>query len=230
MRAYGRIRLTRIGEALVNGAMREDGTRWGHESAVGEVRDCNKLNKGSRRLDHKGWFMDHFQEDTVLGVVVTVRIPRRRAKSEGLEADGSGFTRIRYVPGYRTSYDGFCMARTTMDDLMDAGYAADTLAECGATECRDASVKDMVAQELSAIKEQIAELRGKVSRLIQALRSTIAAAKALMNGEPCAASDDAPVMVSAAREVVNKHLSEIGRLRERHAKLADNNDLILEKF
>lgn len=229
VRRYGRIRLVRIGEAYANGKPHSDGCSWQGEQGHLEVTPCNKISQLSRRLDHNGWYMDEIQEDKVIGVITKVRVPRRRARAEGITADGDeGFSRVRFVPGYRTNLDGLCLARKVHDDEMDAGYTADTLAEHYASDCREAWVKGEAESRVEELKTQISELREKVSRLIRALKNTIAAAKALHNDAPCSASEDAPIMVSAVREIITNHLTEIGALRERVTKLVAEPYTILE--
>lgn len=136
---------TRVGYPGTCGAPCDDGCRWGSMGDL-SITDANEARPRTRRLEHGGWFMDSFQEDKVIGVVVKIRIPRRRSRSEGIVRGEDHVSRVRYSAGMRSTMDGFCMTRRGLhEDEIDAAYEADSAAERYAEDCRDAEETEVEA-------------------------------------------------------------------------------------
>lgn len=107
-------------------------------------------------LQHTGWYLDEFQEETARGVVY--RLPHGR-----------------FVAGYDFSYDGDPGATldfsATYDDAGEAARVADSLAE-------NAAEREREYQEVSNARFRFGELAEDISRARRAALALIAEIKA----------------------------------------------------
>lgn len=95
-------------------------------------------------VDHTGWFIDHFQDQTVCGVVY--QLPASR-KGES-----------RYLPGVSDAYNDDCAVidfHSVTDDLTDAIRWADSMAEHYAEAEREYQEKQAREDRAEEIAEEI---------------------------------------------------------------------------
>lgn len=121
-----------------------------------------------RCLDNHGWFTDSFQDGVIYACAVEVRIPRRRAKREGVEHSDScydGFTRVRWMEATAHSdWDQILISRRSSDlhdTLRECIRSADSVAERSAEEDREADQQDQADQQIQMRRDEIVEIRRK---------------------------------------------------------------------
>lgn len=151
-------------------------SKWPEKTTY--MRSCHNGDKEAMRiLEHQGWFTDSFQNGTVYACAIEVRIPRRRAKREGVEHDdrgqGDGYTRIRWVAATEHSdWDQIRIDRNNLHDtLRDAILEADSVAERYAEVCREADAKDQAEQRIADLKQEIEDSQADIARYKAELES-----------------------------------------------------------
>jgi hypothetical protein len=107
------------------------------------------------RLRHTGWFVDSFQSDTTHGIVVNL--------SHG-----------RWLAGYSDPWndDCYCVELYVYGDAQDAAFAAESMAERFAEDCREADEKFQAEQDIEDARERIGSLREQVVALVQSIRKS----------------------------------------------------------
>jgi hypothetical protein len=150
-----------------------DGWRWIEHATdgmrrVGKVHEIRSDGNYGRPyfdraiVDHNGWFTDNYQDETVCGEVY--QLPAR---------DGAPL----YVPAIedKSGSDGaLCDFHSTTDDLLQAIYRADRMAERYAESEREYQAKDAAEQRIETIDERIAEIHTQRRALIRELRENCA--------------------------------------------------------
>jgi hypothetical protein len=133
-----------------------------------ESRTADKV--APRAVDHNGWYTNSCQDETVCGIVVTVRIPRNRAKAERIPAtDGDGFARVRFLEGIREPWGSDVVSRKSSDlhdDECAAARGADREAEIWAEEERDDDAKFQAETQIGEAKAEIKSARVEISEIL----------------------------------------------------------------
>lgn len=163
-------RLSRMGK-IPEGSRIESGRMAGwygrHEETEGATPSHEEA---PRAVDHKGWFLDSFEEDTACGLVVRVRIPRRRARDERIEADEEGtFSRVRFMEGVRSTWGTDYVSRKSRDlhdTPRDCAVSADEEARAYAEESREADAKYHAEEETKTLRDQIKEDRREIAEIV----------------------------------------------------------------
>lgn len=135
------------------------------------MRSCRKGDKEAMRiLNHQGWYTDSFMDGVIYACAVEVRVPRRRAKREGVEHDdrgqGEGCTRVRWVAATEHSdWDQICIDRNNLHDtLRDAILEADSVAKRSAEIDREADAKDQAEQRIVDLQQEIEDSQADIAR------------------------------------------------------------------
>jgi len=112
----------------------------------------------SRRVDHKGWYTDSFQDGTLSGHVL--QLPGKDRKP-------------RYIPGTAHSdWDGVTIyPLDTYDNAMDAACAADQYAERQAKSEREYNAKDQAEQQTKDLRDRIGEIRAEMRSLVREMKA-----------------------------------------------------------
>ena len=162
-------------------------------------------------LDHTGWYTDSFQDGCQYAAAVKVRVPRRRAKLENVMEGRYGlwnesFTRVRWVEAIAHTYwDCISIDRCTLHDTLgDAIRAADCVAGREAEDARDEDAKYQAEQQIQAKREEIAQARATLKRVLGA-RKRLAMA--------------VPEVCEDLASYVSDQLQEIRKARKRIALL-----------
>ena len=164
-----------------------------------------------KHLDHHGWYTDNFQDGMQYAAAVKVRVPRRRAKFENVMEGRYGhwsesMTRVRWVEAIaHTDWDCISIDRCTMHDTLgDAIRAADSVAERVAEIEREADAKDQAEKQIHEKREEIAQARATLKRVLGA-RKRLAMA--------------VPEVCEDLASYVSSQLQEICKARKRIALL-----------
>lgn len=162
-----------IGEIITEGPC--EGYRacenWPDGMEVHDTR-ASGSRRSERLLDHTGWYTDNFQDGMQYAAAVKVRVPRRRARAEHPLTNyrDESMTRVRWVEAIaHTDWDSISIDRCTLHDtLSDAIRAADSVAERVAEDARDEDAKDQAEQQIHEKREEIAQARATLKRVLGA--------------------------------------------------------------
>jgi bacterioferritin (cytochrome b1) len=201
-----------IGEIITEGPCK--GYRaceaWPADMEVHDTR-ASGSRRSERLLDHTGWYTDHFQDGMQYAAAVKVRVPRRRAKFENVMEGRYGLwsesmTRVRWVEAIaHTDWDCISIDRRTLHDTLgDAIRAADSVAERVAEIEREADAKDQAERQIQEKREEIAQARATLKRVLGA-RKRLAMA--------------VPEVCEDLASYVSDQLQEIRKARKRIALL-----------
>lgn len=141
-----------------------DGTA--HTSNVGtlSLRFVGLAGKILPRLDHTGWYIDRFQDETISGVVY--RLPSGRGFLAGYtdpwnsEKDGSGPCNLEFE---------------THATETEAARRADRLAELRAEFLREDSLREEAKVRAEDLTQRVADIREEIRELIRGIRESILA-------------------------------------------------------
>lgn len=169
---------------------------------VGTADEVAKAEGSWHLIEHTGWYMDEFQDETCRGVVY--RLPARKGES-------------LFVPGFTTSYndDGATLDfRLIFDDALDCARYADELARVYAKREREYQAAASARSRFDELTDDIADLRTIIATCseLRKWRRMNAAAVA-----------DSPVC-TLLRENVRDWLDTIAEHRKARADLADDFD------
>ena len=150
--------------------------RWPDSLIVEEAR--SKTSKRCEHiLDHNGWFTDSFQDGMIYACAVQVRVPRRRAKVEGVEHADScyeGHTRVRWMEATaHTEWDQILISRRSSDlheTLKECIRSADRVAEMAAEEAREEDMKDQAEQQINEKREEVEESKSLIRECITEIK------------------------------------------------------------
>lgn len=166
--------------------------------------------EATRCLDNFGWYTDSFQDGCIYACAVEVRIPRRRAKREGVEHDDScydGFTRVRWMEATaHTDWDQILISRRSSDlhdTLKECIRSADRVAEMSAEDDREEDAKFQAEQQIEEKREEVKSVRAQLLEALAARRE--------------ASAPDA--LCRVLRSWVAERLAEIRKARKRIALL-----------
>ena len=130
-----------------------------------------------RCLDNCGWYTDSFQDGVVYACAVEVRIPRRKARREGVEHTDScydGCTRVRWMEATAHSDWGqILISRRSSDlhdNLRDCIRSADRVAERSAEEDREADQQDQADQQIQMHRDEVDKSKSFLRDLITEIR------------------------------------------------------------
>lgn len=166
----------------------EDGLRF-----VGKVHEIGA--KGYRRHDpdlrqminHTGWFINSFQEETVCGLVY--QLPARNGESVYVPA----------VSDYCGSDGAILDFHSTTSDLADAIRRADGMAEAYAEREREYQAKEDTKIRIEEIEEEIKTERSDLLTLVRELRANCAKFAGM----------------SAVRSAIREHIKRVRRTCEK---------------
>lgn len=120
-------------------------------------------------INHTGWFLDEFQDETCWGVVVQLPAGKDR--------------KARFVPGYQLSHDGEDSAvldfHSMTEDLARAVRNADSMAQTLSEQEREYHRIERIRSEIYDLTQRRVTLRDRVRRRIRqwrAFRKAVAAA------------------------------------------------------
>jgi hypothetical protein len=137
---------------------------------VGNAHDICKSHDDvpSRLVDHKGWYIDSFQQETICGQVY--QLPARDGKPQ-------------YVPAFsdKCGEGSVIDFHNITDNLSDAVRWSDTMAEHAAESAREYELKDRAEQRIAEITDELKEARNELHALIHELKQTVISA----NGSVC---------------------------------------------
>lgn len=167
---------------------------------VGDGEEISR-QEHSRAVDNHGWYMDSFQDDVAVPVVV--QIPARNREPQ-------------YIPGIRfTGQDGYIvypLARDRETDKLEAARAADHYAEQYAEEAREDNAKYQAEQDIEDLKEQIEDAKTKIIALFTEFR------KARKLG----VASEFPTLCATIRQQIRSERHSIDKARKRIDTLTDN--------
>ena len=122
-------------------------------------RNSGYADEVNRNINDRGWFADHWLDETIRGVVL--QLPAQKKEPQYIPAivwsDSNGVT-VWPKDCYTTAEE---CART-----------ADSYAETAAEESREYRAKEQAGQDIETLKEEISESRETLHTLIQDLRKS----------------------------------------------------------
>ena len=207
-------RLSRIGEPSGAFTISEGRNKgWVSSHEVDGSRTSHEV--APRAVQHTGWFVDSSEDETACGIVVTVRIPRRRARLDKVAADENGtFTRVRFVEGIRDTSGNDIVSRLSRDlhdDERDAAVSADSEAKYHAEECREYDAEYQAEMEIEEARGEIKAARVEVLAILHE-RKTINQTN-LFHETPF--RGEVPAVCRAIRSQVSALLARVAELRAR---------------
>lgn len=135
-----------------------DGLRW-VENASDGLRVTGAAHEVARdhyrRIDHRGWYCDDYQDTLAVGYVL--QLPARRGVPQYVAAIADPYN----GDAYRVDFT------ETHDDAGDAALAADGLAERYAEAEREYQRKSDAEQRIEEIADEIAENRADVLAILR---------------------------------------------------------------
>lgn len=178
-----------------------------------------------RSVQHAGWYVNSFEDETVRGLVLQVRIPRKRAKSEKVESESNysregTFTRVRYLEGCTSNSDFEYFSRSSSDlhdNARDCAVGADSAAESLAEELKEWDAKYQAEQQIEEAKAGIKTDREEVKEILSE-RRTINQANLFQEvpfrGEVSAVCRALRSQVSALLKRIEKNRARIEKLQD----------------
>lgn len=147
--------------------------RWIENTDRAGLRFVGHADELDKSIQHNGWYIDSFQDDTYRGAIW--QLPGRNRQNVYVvgyvDPNNPGaalidFDAIYGEPSWRDRYDD--------DDLRDAARAADRMAELFAEAEREFQLKDAAERRAEELREEAAELRRGLCEEIQTVRKKIA--------------------------------------------------------
>ena len=130
-----------------------------------------------RCLDNCGWYTDSFQDGVVYACAVEVRIPRRKARREGVEHTDScydGCTRVRWMEATAHSDWGQILISRRSSDLHDTLKecirSADRVAEMVAEEAREEDQRYQAELQIEQARHEVKEAKASTHDLISEIK------------------------------------------------------------
>lgn len=163
---------------------------------VGTVQEIAK--REGYRIDHNGWFIDSFQDETTCGTVY--QLPAKDGKPQ-------------YVPANSDPHNSDCAVldfHSITDDLHDAVRWADSMAESYAEKEREFQAKQNAESRIEEIQEEIRELYSDFRNVCREYRAN----KSILAGMPSISGLIAQEWSDTKRK--------IQKLRATRAKIEDN--------
>ena len=171
-------------------------------NALGTLRItyCDEASSNDWRshINHKGWFTDPYQEETIRGVIVQL-------------------SHNRYFPAYESSNDKAGLRvdwSDRHDDMRDAAYAADSLAEKHAEEEREYQTAWQAGSLFASLGEEITQKRQSILELCAEHRK----ARSMLGASELTA------ICATIKASVSRALREIARARAKREKLRSGDD------
>lgn len=190
-----------------------------HEAWPDGMNYMEAKRSGDKKLyvavDNHGWYTDSFQDGVIYACAVQVRIPRRRAKREGVEHSDScydGFTRVRWMEATAHSgWDQILIGRRSSDlhdTLKECIRSADRVAEMAAEEAREEDKAYQAEQQIEQARHEVKEMKASIHDLISEIK--------LQRMNPGATG---LTTAEALRDALCRGLAEIRKDRKRIALL-----------
>ena len=176
------------------------GVRWVENASLGlrlvGFADVIARDVGSRSIQHTGWFIDDFQEETCRGVVY--QLPSRG--------------KTLYAYGYADSMnEGAALLCFDLEtDKLDAAKAADRFAEIFAESAREYNEAWQAGRRADDIADEIKAARTEALALGEEMRAAKAANVA------------APTICATLRSTIKSLYRDIQRARKERAELIEN--------
>lgn len=114
---------------------------------------CDEVEGIGRRIDHKGWFCDDFQDQTIRGIVF--RLPRGRGFLAGWSMGGHMASTLDY---------------NVIEDEVDAARRANDMAERAAEDEREYQTKENARMQADELRDTIRSLRTERRSLIREMK------------------------------------------------------------
>ncbi len=168
------------------------------------------------RIDHRGWFADDYQDETIRGTVTVMRLGKWAYIVAGVtykESDGDClyWDTIEKMPA-REAWDEHGDKTEALEQAMrDIAYQADSIAERRAEEDREAWQKDQAEQAISELRDDIATARAAIRELAKEIKAHGAFT---------------PAVCTALSDSIRKEWAQIQKWRERIHELTDSPWLI----
>ena len=159
-RKYSKYGYRKNSPIAYNPESKENHYRWVEHISDGlrEVDEASKII----RLDHTGWFVDNFQDETVHGIVY--RLPARDGKEQ-------------FAPAVNDPWNQDCALvdfHSITDDKEDAARWADSMAERYAEKEREFQAEESAKMRIEDINEEIKKEYQEFRRISRELRANCA--------------------------------------------------------
>lgn len=149
-------------------ALQKDGTRYFENPAACGFREYGKAHDvAPRAVEHSGWFIDGFQDETICGGVFL--LPGRKGQTLALpgvyepQGGASIYMRPEYIDAREGELDG--------GDFRDIAVAADRLAEASAEKMRGYNQAYQAGARYAQNREDVKAAAKECHELRQALRT-----------------------------------------------------------
>jgi hypothetical protein len=176
---------------------------------------CDEICSG-HAIDHKGWFINEFEDETYRGAVW--QLPGRKGVARFIAGyqdpnnDGAAFVSLDIV----SFAPAVCMSRSGQDIAndeakRDAARQADSIAMCNAERERGYNEGWQAGARWADLGEQIATERRETLELLSEMKAERKAREAT-----------APTICATLRKVVARSIRDIAKMRKERADLFDN--------
>ena len=133
---------------------------------------CDELRKS---INHKGWFTDNVQYETVRGIVGVFRWGRDVWIVPGVEysdadCDYFDLTQAEKMYPHEAFWESGDWKRALVDIVQDVALTADRLAESTAEVDREAFIKDRAEQMVENLADAIVKTRAETRALVHEIR------------------------------------------------------------
>lgn len=195
-------------------AFGEKHMRWIESPRAAGLRFVGYADKLAK-LDGTGWYLDDYQDETARGVVYQMAARNGRAQFVAGYEDSCNGKADRDGPAcisFDDIHDGDMRDSSWDDDsgAKEAAYSADHIASRMAEEERDYRRASAAGLRYRDLGEEVARIRSRALALIGEIKSH--------KGAVC----DAPAIVAALRDKLERMLDDIREAREERNRLLDD--------
>ena len=168
------------------------------------------------RLNHRGWFADDYQEETIRGTVTVMRLGKWAYIVAGVTYSNSDcaalyWDSIEKMPA-REAWDERGDKTDALEQAMrDIAHQADSIAERNAEKDREAWQKDQAEQAIEGLREDIATARTTIRTLAKEIK---------------AHGTFTPAVCTALSASIRKEWAQVQKWRKRIQDLTDQPYLI----
>ena len=160
-RKYGKYGFRRVKAIEYNREWIPDGTRDSYRWVENVSDGLRHVGQSDYiiRIDHKGWYVDNFQDETVHGEVY--QLPARNGQ-------------LQFVPAVNDPYNKDCAAldfHSIADDKEECARMADSMAESWAEREREYQAEESRKERLSDIQDEIKQLYQEFRRVSREIRT-----------------------------------------------------------
>ena len=168
------------------------------------------------RIDHRGWFADDYQDETIRGTVTVMRLGKWAYIVAGVtysncDCDSLHWDSIEKVPA-REAWDDRGDKTDALEEAMRSiAYQADSIAERTAEENREAWQKDQAEQAIEGLRDDITTARIAIRTLAKEIK---------------AHGTFTPAVCTALSASIRKEWAQVQKWRKRIEDLTDRPYLI----